>query len=167
MEISKNKVVSISYDLRVESFDSEIIESVDEKNPMIFIFDNGDMLESFEAKLLGLKKGNEFKFSIESKDAYGDVIDDYIMDLPKNLFEVDGKIDDEMLFVGNVVPMKDEEGNQYDALIIEINDSSVQVDFNHPLAGEDLFFTGKIIDVREATKSELEHGHVHDGGHHH
>jgi FKBP-type peptidyl-prolyl cis-trans isomerase SlyD len=64
--------------------------------------------------------------------------------------------------------MQDQEGNPLDGKVVEIGDENVKMDFNHPLAGEALSFSGVVIDVREATEEELDHGHVHGpGGHHH
>jgi len=65
-------------------------------------------------------------------------------------------------------PMMDQEGNKLPGRIMEINEEDVLMDFNHPLAGKELHFTGEITDVRMATSEELEHGHIHGpGGHHH
>lgn len=73
-----------------------------------------------------------------------------------------------MLTVGNFVPMQDNEGNPLEGKIVEVNSEHVKMDFNHPLAGKTLHFTGKIVDLRDATEDELNHGHVHGPhGHHH
>jgi len=72
MKIEKNKVVSLIYTLRNDSFEGNVVESVDEQNPMQFIFGSGMMLEKFESNLNGLEANNEFQFKIESKEAYGD-----------------------------------------------------------------------------------------------
>ncbi|MDX5444134.1 MAG: peptidylprolyl isomerase, partial [Hymenobacteraceae bacterium] len=88
--------------------------------------------------------------------------------LPKHIFEVDGEINDEMLQPGNFIPMADQEGNQLQGQVVEVTDEAVIMDFNHPLAGKDMFFKGKVEKVREATQEEIDHGHVHgEGGHHH
>ena len=80
---------------------------------------------------------------------------------------VEGKLA-EMVTPGAFVPMNDQEGNPMQGLVLEIGDETIKMDFNHPMAGLDLFFTGQILDVREATPEELDHGHVHgEGGHHH
>lgn len=70
-------------------------------------------------------------------------------------------IEKDYLYVGSVLPFKDDEGNEMEGTIVEINDNAISIDFNHPLAGEDLYFEGKIENVREATPEELAHGHVH------
>ena len=79
-----------------------------------------------------------------------------------------GKIDEEVIRVGAVLPMSDSEGNHLQGTILEINPTDVKMDFNHPLAGVDLQFEGTITDVRPATADELSHGHTHGAhGHHH
>ena len=84
------------------------------------------------------------------------------------MFEIDGKIDEEMLQVGNFLPMADNQGHHMQDKIVEIGEETVKMDFNHPLAGMMMHFDGKVADVREASQEELDHGHVHgEGGHHH
>jgi FKBP-type peptidyl-prolyl cis-trans isomerase SlyD len=91
-----------------------------------------------------------------------------VVQIPKQVFEIDGKVDDQMLEVGNYLPMADNEGNHMQAKVVEVGDEMVTMDFNHPLAGMVMHFEGKVEDVRPATAEELSHGHVHgDGGHQH
>jgi len=161
MEISKNKVVELIYILHFDDFNGDIIEKVKTDSPFTFIYETGFMLEAFENNIKGLKKDDAFKFKIACNDAYGEVNEKNIVDLPKNVFEVDGKFNKEIIFAGAKVPMKDEQGNEFDGFIIDITKNTVIVDFNHPMAGEDLYFEGRVLNVREATKEELEHGHVH------
>jgi FKBP-type peptidyl-prolyl cis-trans isomerase SlyD len=73
-----------------------------------------------------------------------------------------------MLFEGNIIPMMDQQGNRYEGRVMRVGENSVKMDFNHPLAGKTLYFTGTILDVRNATPDELAHGHVHGPhGHQH
>jgi FKBP-type peptidyl-prolyl cis-trans isomerase SlyD len=91
-----------------------------------------------------------------------------MLDLDIKIFEHEGKIDSELLTIGNLIPMRDNQGNVLQGKVVSVNTDSVKMDFNHPMAGKNLHFTGKILKVREATADELSHGHVHgDGGHHH
>ncbi len=81
---------------------------------------------------------------------------------------MDGKIEDGLLEIGNQITMQDQNGNPLDGIVMEVSDQSVKMDFNHPLAGQDLHHLGEIIDVREATTEEIDHGHVHGPhGHQH
>jgi len=161
MIISKEKVVSLVYQLRVDNKDGDIVETVEKEKPFVFLSGAGLMLPKFEENLNGLKAGDNFEFTLKCEDAYGLASEEAVMDLPKNLFEVDGNIEDGLLTEGNVIPMQNNEGQKFNGVIVEVKDEAVTMDFNHPLAGDDLFFTGSIIEVREATKEEIEHGHVH------
>jgi len=62
---------------------------------------------------------------------------------------------------GNVIPMQNNEGQKFNGVVMEVKDDAVKMDFNHPLADDDLSFTGKVIEVRDATGEEKEHGHAH------
>jgi len=169
MKIELNKVVSVSYDLRIESHDSEIIESATEEYPLDFIYGVGMMLPKFEEFLSGKAMGEDFQFMLKADEAYGERTDENVVEIPKSAFEIEGTIEDGLLEVGNVIPLQDAEGHHFDGVVDEVLADTVKMDFNHPMAGQDLYFTGKILSVRDASAEELEHGHVHgpDGHHHH
>ena len=84
--------------------------------------------------------------------AYGDKREEMIINVPLSVFETDGVLNEDICKVGNEVPMTDSEGNPLTGVIYEITDEFIKMDFNHPMAGLDLFFSGKIVDVREATE---------------
>jgi len=167
MKIENNKVVSLSYELRTEGFDYELVEKTQEGQPLEFIFGVGMMLPKFEENLKGLKKGDKFQFKIEAVDGYGLSNPENILELPNATFERDGKVEDGLLVKDNVIAMQDNQGNRFNGRVEEVKDDSVVMDFNHPMADKDLYFNGEILDVRDATPEELDHGHVHSGGHHH
>jgi FKBP-type peptidyl-prolyl cis-trans isomerase SlyD len=168
MKVADRKVVSMTYILRENNAKGEIIQQVKEDRPFVYLFGMGGLLPAFKENLLGLKKGETFDFVLEKENAYGIPSSDNILKLEKKVFEVDGKFDEEMIKVGEIIPMEDQEGNPLSGKVMEVGDDYVAVDFNHPLAGMDLFFEGKIIDIRDATPEELEHGHAHGpGGHQH
>lgn len=157
MKISANKFVSATYDLYVGGNDGsteELMEKATEERPLSFIFGMGMMLEAFENNLAGMEAGATFDFVLPSDQAYGESYDENIVELPKSIFEVDGKIDSEIIFENNTVPMMDQEGNRMNGTIVKIGDQTITMDFNHPLAGEDLHFIGKVVEVREATEEE-------------
>ena len=168
MQIKKNTVVSLSYILKRDDAKGEIIEETRAGDPLVFLFGNGQMLPKFEEHLSTLKTGDDFEFTLASDDAYGEMDQDAIIDLEKSIFEVDGKIDTEMIAVGNVIPMRDDQGHMLQGIVVSVGDDTVRMDFNHPMAGNVLHFKGNVIEVREASAEELSHGHVHGaGGHHH
>lgn len=169
-QISPNKVVTITYDLSVtdENQEKVLVESAEADAPMVFLFGQSGLPEEFESQLSGKAAGDAFQFSLTPEQAYGDYDQQAVVDIPKNVFEVDGKIDEEMLQEGNFLPMSDNQGNHMQGKIVEIGTETVKMDFNHPLAGMVMHFDGKVADVREATKEEMDHGHVHgEGGHQH
>jgi FKBP-type peptidyl-prolyl cis-trans isomerase SlyD len=158
MKITANKAVSAEYELYVDSEtegELELMEKATEQQPLSFIYGKGMMLPKFEENLFGLQVGDKFDFVINNEDAYGFYDDENVIDLDRSIFEIDGKLDDKMIFEGNIVPLMDNEGNRINAQIITISDSQVKVDLNHPLAGENLHFKGSVLDVREATEKEL------------
>ena len=168
MKVGKDKVVTLTYELRRKDDKGEIIQKVDDTRPFIHLFGNGTLLPAFEENLSGLQAEEEFSFHLTADKAYGNRTDDAIIELQKELFEIDGKIDKEIVAVGRMVAMQDGNGHPVNGLVLEIKDNSILMDFNHPLAGEDLYFSGKITEIREATEEELSHKHVHgEGGHHH
>lgn len=164
MEAVTNRVISIVYELRKNGSDGEIVESLDQSGPLTFLFGRGNLLPKFEEHLQGLKTGDRFDFLLACDDAYGQVQENAIVDVPVHVFEVDGKIDNNLLQVGNQIPMMDREGRRLTGSVSEIHEDTVTMDFNHPMAGLDLYFTGEVSDIREATEDEIEHGHIHSEG---
>jgi FKBP-type peptidyl-prolyl cis-trans isomerase SlyD len=168
MKVGKNKVVTLTYTLFKNDENGEIIKKVDESRPFVHLFGVGTLLPAFEENLEGLEPGDEFAFSLSVEEGYGTPNDQMIMELEKKIFEVDGVMDENLVKEGNTITMQDQNGQPINGKVLAVKDNSVIMDFNHPLAGENLFFKGKILDVREASEEELAHGHVHgNGGHHH
>ena len=156
MKISQNKYVVLAYDLNVGDDDEkELMEQATIEKPMEFIFGTNSMLDAFEKQLEGKEEGSEFNFHLTPDDAYGEYDDAQILELPKNIFEIEGKIDSNVLFEGNVVPMMDSSGSRLMGSVVSIGDDFVTMDFNHPLAGENMYFTGKVLNVRESTAEEI------------
>jgi FKBP-type peptidyl-prolyl cis-trans isomerase SlyD len=163
MQIDNNKVVTVTYNLQsnLPEQEKEHVETADEKNPLQFIYGAGMMIPGFEKGLEGKNTGDDFSFSIDPEDAYGTTDETAVINLPIDIFKVDDVIDFNILKVGNTLPMSDNQGNVLNGRVVKFDDQSVTMDFNHPLAGHQLHFSGKIVDVREASAEELEHGHVH------
>ena len=164
MVVTKDKVVSISYELKVNG---ELVDTAAAENPLVFLYGHGQLLQLFEDNLNGLSVGDSFEFMVPSKEGYGEVNDMAIVELPKEIFMVEGELQEDLLVIGNRLPMRDSEGNALDGTVVEVTDTAVVMDFNHPLAGQDLFFTGNVVNVREASAEELMHKHVHGHGHQH
>lgn len=171
MTIDNNTVVSVNYRLLVSSGNSEkeLVEETSAENPFVFLLGVGGLLEEFEGHLKGLKSGDTFDFTIQAENGYGLSTPDNIVIIPLAAFVAEGEeLDTEMVATGNYLPMVDDQGNQMQGLVVGVTDEHVTMDFNHPLAGKDLHFSGSVNEIREASEEELAHGHVHGaGGHHH
>lgn len=158
MKITANKSVSAEYELYVDGEvegELEMMEKATAEQPLSFIYGVGMMLPKFEENIFGLAVGDTFDFVISNEEAYGPYEDENVLDLDRSIFEIDGKLDTEVVFEGNVVPLMDNEGHRINAQVVEVTDTHVKVDLNHPLAGENLHFKGSILEVREATEKEL------------
>jgi FKBP-type peptidyl-prolyl cis-trans isomerase SlyD len=155
MKVENNKMVSLIYELRENDSNGRIIEALDESRPLKFIYGTGRLLPVFESNISLLNSGDPFSFTLNSEMAYGDKREEMIINVPLSVFETDGKVNEDICRVGNEVPMTDSDGNPLTGVINEITDTYVRMDFNHPMAGLDLYFSGKIVEVREASESEL------------
>jgi FKBP-type peptidyl-prolyl cis-trans isomerase SlyD len=168
MTIEAQKVVSVHYTLTEGTAEGQLVESTSGREPLTFIFGIGMMIPDFEKNLMGMKQGDQFAFGIQAANAYGEYDDTALVEIPISAFEMDGKVPDGLLKVGNILPLTDQNGNHFEGMVAWVGLDKVKVDFNHPMAGVDLFFTGHVESIRDADPSELAHGHVHGpGGHHH
>ena len=158
MKIAENTLVTLEYRLSVknENGELELMEETSPENPLRFFYGLGMMLPSLEEHIAGLEPGDSFEFMIPTADAYGEVDDDKIVELTRDSFEVEGEIDSEKVYQGAIVTLLDAEGNRLNDEDLEVKDSGVVVDFNHPLAGDDLYFTGKILTVEQPSEEELQ-----------
>jgi FKBP-type peptidyl-prolyl cis-trans isomerase SlyD len=158
MQITENVMVSLEYKLYVKNSDGtkELMEEVDKNKPLQYFHGIGMMMPKFEELITGKNQGDDFEFEIACTDAYGEYSNENIIDLPRTVFSPDGIIDEESVFKGAIVPLVDNTGQRINAEVVSIDESSVKVDLNHPLAGEDLYFVGKILDVHFPTEEELQ-----------
>jgi FKBP-type peptidyl-prolyl cis-trans isomerase SlyD len=155
MKIETNKMVSLVYELREGNPEGRVLEVLDEERPLRFIYGTGRLLPFFETNIHELGNGDNFMFTLPADQAYGERREEMIVDVPISVFETDGKLNEDICRIGSEVPMMDSEGNPLNGIIYEINESFVKMDFNHPMAGIDLYFSGRIVEVRDATEHEL------------
>ena len=159
MTIENNKVVSLTYTLTVAG--GQVVDQANEDRPFMYLHGSQNVLPSFEASLQGLMAGEVFDFTLTAANGYGEYDEEFVHQFDRKMF---AEVPAEMLEIGRVLPMQDQFGNPMDGEIVEVTDESVMLDFNHPLAGEELHFVGKVMDIREATKEEITHGHIHGVG---
>ena len=116
----------------------------------------GYALEAFEKNIANLPQGEKFEFDLSVEEAYGEYLQEHVIKLPKDIFNINGKFDEARIFPGNVIPLANEDGNHFEGIVKEILDDTVEIDLNHPLAGKPLHFKGTIITTRTATIEEME-----------
>jgi FKBP-type peptidyl-prolyl cis-trans isomerase SlyD len=155
-QIADDVVVSLAYTLSVNG---AVVDSSDESNPVVFLQGYGNIIPGLERELYGLHVGDEKHIVVQPRDGYGEVDPDAIMRIPKEEFPPQIP-----LVTGVELEVRDMEGNILHATIVGVDDEAVTLDFNHPLAGQELVFDVKVVDLREATEEELRHGHVHEAG---
>jgi len=157
METNPNKYITVAYKLyAVEDGEKDFVEEAPVEHPFQFISGLGTTLEAFETEIGALKAGDKFEFTIPAEDAYGEYFEDHVIDLPKDIFVVDGRFDSEMIQEGKMVPLMNADGQRLNGTVQEVKDDIVVMDMNHPLAGADLLFIGEVVTTREATTEEIQ-----------
>ncbi|MDA3905375.1 MAG: FKBP-type peptidyl-prolyl cis-trans isomerase [Bacteroidales bacterium] len=155
MIITKNNVASLTYTLTINNYDGQIIETIGKDEAVEFLFGNGKLLPAFEQALEGKQSGDNFRFQIPASEAYGVFNSEAIVELSQDIFKRDGEINNEILFIGNEIPMMDSHGKRMSGVVKELKETTVVMDFNHPMAGNDLYFKGIVAQVRVASVEEL------------
>ena len=158
MIIAKDTVVSIDYTLK--NSQGEVLDTSAGGEPMSYLHGAKNIIVGLEDELEGKAAGDELTVEVECERAYGERVEALIQEVPKEAFGELGDIEVGMRFQAET------EQGPVPVMITAITDSTVTVDGNHPLAGQDLFFEVKVNDVRAATMEEIEHGHSHDSGEH-
>lgn len=160
MKIEKDKVVLMHYTLT----DSEgnVIGSTEGDVPMAYMQGKGNIIPGLEVEMEGKKAGDKFKVNLSAENAYGKHNPELLNVVDKSVFQ-----GDEEITIGLKVNVQTSNGDSI-AVVSAFDDKTITLDLNHPLANKDLTFDVEIVEIREATETEKEHGHVHGpGGHHH
>lgn len=156
--ITPGKYIEITYDLyRINPDGTEtLVHQIDPAypEPLVFGVTRGVVIP-LEKALQGLKVGDAFDVKATADEAFGHYEKENVVELDKEVFEVDGKFDDKTIKVGARLPMMTADGFKIEGEVIEITPKSVKMDFNHPLADRDVRFKGKVITVRDATEEEI------------
>jgi len=160
MIIEKNKVISFHYTLK--NADGMELESSVGQQPMVYLHGAGNIIVGLENAMQGHKAGDTFEVTVAPEEAYGIRKENNIQRVPLKRLKGLGKI-----HVGQRLTLQTNQG-QVQVTVLKLGRFNVDVDGNHPLAGEHLSFAVEVTDVREPSTEELEHGHVHGpGGHDH
>jgi FKBP-type peptidyl-prolyl cis-trans isomerase SlyD len=153
MNISNDRVVSINYtltDARNQVLDSTGVE------PFLYLHGHQNIIPGLEKALDGKKQGDSFKINIPAAEAYGERNDKLVATVPLNRFTGVNTVTEGMRFHAET-----QEGELQMVTVAKVEGDTVTIDANHPMAGLDLNFAVEVVDIREASEEELEHGHVH------
>ncbi len=149
----ENCVVAIEYEVK-EAGTTEIVDSNKGSSPLEFITGKGQVIPGLENALVGMNKDENGDILVKSSEAYGDVNPEALQELPVDQFE---GIE---LAEGLVLYGQGEQGETVQVVVQSFNETTVNVDFNHPLAGKDLMFSVTVVGVRDATEDEIATGQV-------
>ncbi|MCH5247293.1 MAG: FKBP-type peptidyl-prolyl cis-trans isomerase [Muribaculaceae bacterium] len=171
-KIQPGKYVELVYDLyEVSAEDGEkLVHQVDPADPEKIIYGvTPGVIQPLERALQGLTVGDEYKVFANAEEAFGPYDPEQVVELEKSIFEIDGKFDENGIKPGEAVPMMTADGYRITGIVLEVSKEKVKMDFNHPLAGKNVRFKGKVQAVREATPEELQPVHgcgcgCHDEG---
>lgn len=160
MQIADKKVALIDY--TVKTSEGQLVDTSEGNEPLAFLCGFQNIIPGLESALLGKQANDELEVVVEPANAYGDRQEDMIKEVPLSAFEGVDKVEAGMQF------QADSPNGPQLITITKVEDDVATVDGNHPLAGVTLNFEVKVLEVREPSAEELEHGHVHgEGGHHH
>lgn len=158
-KIQPGKYVELGYDLyQVNADGSEtLVHQTDDDDPERIVFGvTRGMIVPLEKAIDGLEPGATFDVTVKADEAFGQHDPEQVAQLPRDIFEVDGKFDEDVIKPGAVLPMMTADGYRINGVVVAVDKDSVKMDFNHPLAGKDVRFKGRIITVRDATPEEVQ-----------
>ena len=156
MSIEQNKVVSFHYTLSNEK--GKTIESSSGRDPMVYLHGAGNIIPGLEKEMAGKAAGDSFKVTVQPAEAYGERSQDKLQRVSAKVFP-----NARQLRPGQVVQLQTKQG-PVQAMIVKVGRFNIDIDANHPLAGQALTFDVEILDVRDATEEEVAHRHVHGPG---
>lgn len=156
-KIEPGKYVEMAYDLyEVTPEGDKLVHQTDVDDPEKIVFGvTRGVIVPLEKAIDGLEAGGTFDIVVKADEAFGPHDPEQIATLPIEIFEVDGKVDKDVVKAGAVLPMMTADGYRINGVVVEVTDKDVKMDFNHPLAGKDVRFKGNILTVRDATEAEL------------
>ncbi|MFT3788038.1 MAG: peptidylprolyl isomerase [Tepidisphaeraceae bacterium] len=161
MPITKNSVVSFDYTLTDNA--GKVLDTSSGRSPLVYMHGAGNIIPGLESQMEGKNAGDAFQAKVPPEQAYGVKNDQLIQAVPRTAFPAN-----QMIMVGQEFQARGPNGQAGVVRVVKVEDNQITVDANHPLAGVELTFDVKIVDVRDATPDEIAHGHVHGpGGHHH
>jgi len=156
MKNTENPVVSIHYTLTNKA--GEKLDSSIGAEPLSYLHGAGNIIPGLEKALSDVSVGDKLTVTIEAADAYGERNEEQIQTVSKEMFQGIDNIEVGMQF------QADSSNGPAVVTIAKVDGDDVTIDGNHPLAGEQLTFDVEVIEIRPATETEMEHGHIHGAG---
>ena len=161
MQIANETAVWLQYTLRNDA--GEVLDASEDNEPLVYIHGQGDIVPGLEKALEGKAMGTRFNVTVSPEEGYGVHDVEKTQAVPRGMFPAEEEIVPGMQFHA-----QGPDGHQLVVTVVKVDDERITVDGNHPLAGVQLNFDVKVLEVRAATGEEITHGHVHGpGGHHH
>ena len=158
--IANDTVVQFNYTLT--NSDGDVLDKSNGE-PLAYLHGHHNIISGLESKMEGKSVGDKFTVTVAPEDAYGEYLSEAVQEVPRANFQGVENIEAGMQFQSQT-----DDGHVMLVTVKDVNDDSVVVDGNHPLAGVTLTFDVEVVDVRKATADEIAHGHAHGaGGHHH
>lgn len=152
-----NKYYAVAYKLfTIKNGERNMEEEATSTDPFVFISGFGTTIPGFEAQIEKLDQGDNFDFTLSQNEAYGEYVNERVIELDKQIFHINGKFDENQIYTGAIIPLQNEDGNRFMGRVQNITDNKVTVDLNHPLAGCDLQFQGTVTECREASMEEIQ-----------
>jgi FKBP-type peptidyl-prolyl cis-trans isomerase SlyD len=159
LKVQNGQVVSMEYTLKV---DGVVTDSSEGREPLEFVHGAGNIIPGLEREMTGMTVGDSKDVVVVAAEGYGEQDKEAFMEVPRDQFP-----DEIPMKVGTELQVQNQAGQPMFARIEKVEDKNVRLDLNHPLAGKDLHFSVKVVNLRDATVEEIEHGHVHGPGHGH
>ena len=156
MQVADNMAVSIHYTLTND--DGEVLDSSIGDEALVYLHGGGNIISGLEKALHGKVAGDKFNVRIAPEDAYGELMEEMIQVISRDMFEGIDNIEVGMQFHADV------SSGTGVVTVVNIEDDDITIDGNHPLAGLALTFDVEVMDVRPATEEEASHGHIHGAG---
>jgi FKBP-type peptidyl-prolyl cis-trans isomerase SlyD len=158
-EVQDDLIVTLDYTVTV---DGEVVDTSQNDEPILFIQGKGHIVPGLERALYGMSEGESKEVVVSAADGYGEVDEEAFAEIPRSEFPPEIPLEP-----GVELQLKNQEGDELEAFIVSADNETVHLNFNHPLAGKELLFSVEVVELRQATEEELDHGHVHDHGHDH
>ncbi len=154
MAVEKDKVVAFHYSLRLDS--GELFDATTTHKPLVILVGHDQVIPGLEKAIMGMKVGDKKDGTIAAQDAYGFINEKLVKAFPRKLIP-----QSIALYIGRILRVKKKNGQQVNVVVKSYSETEVVLDSNHPLAGKNLNFKTKIVDIRDATPMELQSGSAH------